>query len=82
MFLLLLRYRCFWIIVAFASFWFVLFLSVLSLGFDICGNPESDPPQHIEQQQLAGKQFDHIKPQFFYQAYFYLRMYICIAILF
>ena len=39
-----------------------------SLGFDICGDPEHDPPQHIEQQQ-QGKQFDHANP-IFYKAYF------------
>ena len=34
---------------------------VLPLGYDICGDPENDPPQSsIEQQQ--GKQFDHVNP--------------------
>jgi len=33
--------------------------SAFSLGFDICGNPEFDPPQQLDLQQ-QGKQFDHI----------------------
>ena len=47
--------------------WFVvvasclLFVWVLSLGFDICGDPASDPQSPIEQQQ-QGKQFDHDNP--------------------
>ena len=35
------------------------FFIVFPLSFDICGDPESDPPQQIDQQQ-QGKQFDHI----------------------
>ena len=37
----------------------IVAFSALSLGFDICGNPECDPQQPLEQQQ-QGKQFDHI----------------------
>ena len=38
---------------------------IFSLGYDICGNPENDPPeQDLEQQQQPGKLFDHINPSF------------------
>ena len=37
----------------------IVAFAVLALGFDICGDPESDPHQQIEQIQ-PGKQFDHI----------------------
>ena len=47
----------FWIFFEFVVLIVVVF--AFSLGFDICGNPESDPPQQLEQQQ-QGKQFDHI----------------------
>ena len=43
----------------------LLYVWVLSLGFDICGDPEHDPPQHtLEQQQQQGKQFDHANSLF------------------
>ena len=50
-----------WFLVALCVVAFILIVafSALSLGFDICGNPECDPPQPLEQQQ-QGKQFDHI----------------------
>ena len=37
----------------------IVVVLALSLGFDICGNPDCDPPQQLEQQQ-QGKQFDHM----------------------
>ena len=37
-------------------------LFVLPLGYDICGNPEHDPPQPSIEQQQQGKQFDHVNP--------------------
>ena len=40
------------------------FFFALSLGFDICGNPENDPPQQSDHQQ-PGKQFDHDNPIIF-----------------
>ena len=39
---------------------FCRFVFALSLGYDICGNPESDPLQQTEHPQ--GKQFDHDYP--------------------
>ena len=49
----------FWIFFVFVVL--IDFGFALALGFDICGNPENDPPQQLEQQQ-QGKQFDHVNP--------------------
>ena len=45
----------------FVAFALIVAFSALWLGYDICGDPECDPPQQIEQEQ-QGKQFDHVNP--------------------
>ena len=59
------------------------FLSIfgfaLALGYDICGNPENDPPQPSIEQQQQGKQFDHVNPINFksnilFSNYMYIRI--------
>ena len=59
-----------------------MFDCIFSLGYDICGNPENDPPeQDLEQQQQPGKLFDHINP-IFYKVTFIYNFYTCMAICF
>ena len=58
------------------------FFLAFPLGFDICGDPESDPPQQIDQQQ-QGKQFDHfhhcpITLKLNISLYFYVCMLLCV----
>ena len=48
----------FWLLVVFVAFVLIVAFSALSLGFDICGDPECDPPQNSEHKH-QGKQFDH-----------------------
>ena len=44
----------------------LLYVWVSSLGFDICGDPATDPDplEPLEQQQQQGKLFDHTNPIF------------------
>ncbi|MGL6084115.1 MAG: hypothetical protein ACRC4N_17245, partial [Gammaproteobacteria bacterium] len=51
-----------------------------SLGFDICGNPENDPPQQSDPQQ-PGKQFDH-DSSYICKSIMLFKLYVCIATLF